>query len=116
MFHPSQQGLPACSAFSIAAFSGASKRATFPCMAGPCGRLGMSRNKTVVFEVTDDSSYLETSFLAPEEEGFYVVDADGGGLRRVGPASRRPPGRFPARNLFEPSPGFSPDGRRIVFI
>jgi len=98
-------------------------------VAYPFQRLGISWDGSAVgFEVTDDHSilapFLPGGLLPPgEEEGIFVVQADGSGLRRVGPASREPPFRF----LYDPSSptgvnadydytlAFSPDGQRVAF-
>ena len=57
----------------------------------PLQRLGVSRDGSlVVFEVTDDFSVVSQSQVPPEQEGIYIVHADGSGLRRLGPASRAP--------------------------
>jgi hypothetical protein len=62
--------------------------------------------------------------LAPDREGFFVVHADGSGLRRLGPASRESVTRF---GFDASAPGgirgfavpdtlsFSADGRTVVF-
>ena len=55
--------------------------------------------------------------LAPEEEGIFVVGADGSGLRRLGPASSVPAfNSVPLRTTIYPGFKFSPDGRRLVFV
>jgi hypothetical protein len=95
----------------------------------PFQRLGISWDGSAIgFEVTDDNSILAPilphGLLPPgEEEGIFVVQADGSGLRRVGPASREPTYRF----SYDPSSptgayadynhglAFSPDGQRIAF-
>jgi len=57
----------------------------------PVQRLGVSRDGAlVVFEVTDDFSVFSQSQVPPAQKGIYVVQADGSGLRRLGPASRAP--------------------------
>jgi hypothetical protein len=52
----------------------------------------------VVFEVTDDHSILRSvapeGLIPEEDEGFFFVNADGTGLRRLGDASRDPCWRF----------------------
>ena len=42
----------------------------------------------VVFEKTNRFSFLGYPLLPPDEEGFFVVQADGTKLRPLGPASR----------------------------
>lgn len=95
----------------------------------PFQRLGISWDGSAVgFEVTDDHSILAPSLpgglLPPgEEEGIFVVQADGSGLRRVGPASREPSFRFapdPSSPTgvnadFNSALAFSPDGQRVAF-
>jgi hypothetical protein len=88
-------------------------------------RLGVSPDgRDVVFEVTDDFSSAARGLLAPEEKGFFLVHADGRGLRRLGPASRDPSWRlamdpsFPLGGVvarFDERIPFSPDGRTIAF-
>ena len=80
----------------------------------PLQRLGVSPDGgLVVFEVTDDFSVFSRSQVPPEEEGIYVVHADGSGLRRLGPASRAP--CFVPYSGFQPYFPFSPDGRTVTF-
>jgi hypothetical protein len=79
---------------------------------------------TVVFEKTNRFSVIGLPPLAAEREGFFVVGADGSGLRRLGPASRESMTRlgFDAsapggvRGIaFQDSLSFSADGQTIVF-
>jgi hypothetical protein len=80
-------------------------------------RLGVSPDgSTVVFEVTDDFSLLSRSQVPPEQEGFYVVGADGSGLRRIAAASRAQ--SFLALGVSAevyPYLGFNPDRPTVVF-
>ena len=76
-------------------------------------RLGVSPDGAVVaFEVSDDFSLVSRSQMPPEQEGIYVVRADGSGLRRVGPASAA--ACFVPLGLPLPVFGFSPDGRAVA--
>lgn len=80
--------------------------------------------RTVVFEVTDDNVVqgLGPPAFSLQQEGLFVVQADGSGLRRLGPASREPPFRL-VPSEFPPGftiPGwplfnFGPNGRFAVF-
>jgi Tol biopolymer transport system component len=78
---------------------------------------------TVVFEVTDDFAILPLARVPPEQEGIFMVRADGSRLRRLGPASREAGFRVvldPAtptgiNTFLVPTLDFSPDGRRVVF-
>jgi hypothetical protein len=59
---------------------------------GAFQRLGVSPDGSrVVFEITDDFSWFrfEPGDLPEEQEGFFVVRADGSGLRRLGPHSQQ---------------------------
>jgi len=94
-------------------------------LAGGIQRLGVSPDgSAVVFEKTNRFSILGYPPLPPDEEGFFVVQADGSGLRQLGPASRESITRFAFGasypNGFEigydPTPlSFSADGQTIVF-
>jgi hypothetical protein len=88
-------------------------------------RMGVSLDsRYVIFEVTDDFTLFTTKHLVPpqQQEGIFIVRADGQGLRRLGPASRDPSFRF---GFDAAAPGgvrasgaqgfcFSPDGRETV--
>src|SRR5262249_2554462 len=96
-------------------------------------RIGVSPDgRRVVFEVTDD--FVDDHFMlgrpvVPREEGIFVVNADGSGLRRLGPQTRNPSFSVSSPSLRGVPPGapdvnidpgppyfrFSPDGRTIVF-
>jgi dipeptidyl aminopeptidase/acylaminoacyl peptidase len=93
-------------------------------VAGVLQRLGVETDGSrVAFEVTDDLSFFPFSAVPPEAEGMFVVQADGSGLRRIGPASREPSFRIvPAASspvgfsvTVANSLPFSPDGRRVAF-
>ena len=99
-------------------------------LVGAFQRLGVTPDgSTVVFEVTDDFSLttrLYGSFVPHQQEGFWVVRADGRGLHRLADASRQANFSFDWDCLlFEggtncaiaPSSGFdvSPNGRQLVF-
>jgi Tol biopolymer transport system component len=103
---PSSYGL--CSDFGLFRLGSQSIRVF------PIQRVGVTFDgSTVVFEVTDDFSLLlPNQLVPPEQEGIYVVHADGSGLRRLGPASRDPVG---ITSLIAPFFGFSADGRTVVF-
>jgi hypothetical protein len=81
----------------------------------PLQRLGVSPDAAnVVFEVNDEVSVVgPPPTLSPEQKGFFLVRSDGGGLRRLGPASRDPSFRFGFS--IAPPIVFSPNGRRIAF-
>jgi hypothetical protein len=87
--------------------------------AGGIQRLGVRPDgREVVFEVTDDTVRFPPEIrLAPDQEGIYIVRADGSGPpRRIGPASSRVSlqgsGTYIDEDLFF---SFSPDGRTIVY-
>src|SRR5262245_36060453 len=67
---------------------------------GAFQRMGVSRDgRHVVFEVTDD--FAATHLLPPgQQNGIFIVRADGRGLRRLGPASRDPSFRFASDPAF----------------
>jgi len=81
----------------------------------PLQRLGVSRDGSlVVFEVTDDFSlFSQSQVQLPLRKGIYVVNADGSGLRRLGPASRAP--CFEWTGFVFAFFGFSPNGRTVTF-
>jgi hypothetical protein len=91
-------------------------------LADPMQRIGVSPDGSqIVFEVTDDFSLQGADqMVAPEEEGIFIVRADGSGLRRLGPAGRDPDWVV----VLDPQGGkgwiggvfaFDPPGNRIVF-
>ena len=96
---------------------------------GAVQRLGVTPDgSTVVFEVTDDFALLTRlygSFVPPEREGFWVVQADGGGLHRIADAGREASFAidwncvlFSGSDCAVRGPGvldFSADGRQLVF-
>jgi hypothetical protein len=86
-------------------------------------RLGVSPDgETVVFEVTFDFSLATLlgldSPLPLEQQGIFVVHADGSGLRRLGPASRDRMFNFilaPIAANWVPTFAFNPDGTVVTF-
>lgn len=76
----------------------------------------------VVFEVTNRFQLGSKTPLVPEDEGFFIVRANGTGLRRLGPASRspsfvvyvRPAGDVTANFVY--FIGFTPESRLMAFI
>ena len=87
---------------------------------GAYQRLGVSPDGTgIVFEVTDDFSILGPSTVPAEQKGIFFIRADGGGLRRLGDASRIPSfttgGGSLLTNAVEPNFRFSPSGRYVAF-
>ena len=88
-------------------------------LAGGIERVGVRPDgSAVVFEVTDETAvYHLRPPLPPDQEGIYVVGADGSGPRRLGPASRRPALNVSSSSYIDPDLffSFSPDGRTIVF-
>ncbi len=104
--------------------AGTSRTGVSAIYGGGVQRLAVSPDgSTVVFEKTNRFSVLRAPQLAPDREGFFVVSADGSGLRPLGPPSRASVTRF----AFDPSAptglrtqldnalSFSADGRTIVF-
>jgi hypothetical protein len=73
----------------------------------------------VVFEITDAFSAISLilggGFLAPDQRGFFLVRADGTGLRPLGPPSRQPAFGPPYIYLTEGDLGFSPNSRMVTF-
>jgi len=104
---------------------GASRVGINSLYAGPFERLGVSPDgSSVVFEKTARFSIGRFPPLAPDEEGFFFVHADGRGLRRLGPASRESLTRIELdaslptglRLSADVAPlSFSADGRTVVF-
>jgi len=86
-------------------------------------RLGVTPDgRLIVFEVTDEHSLVSQTQLAPEQEGIFVVRADGTGLRRLGDASHAPNFAWcwpdphePPRTYGGYNFTFSPDGRTFAF-
>src|SRR5262245_38590747 len=91
---------------------------------GAFQRLAVGPDGTnIVFEVTDDFSFVLPARLAAEDKGFFLVRSDGTGLRRLGEASRDPSFRL------KPDPSqaggfafsgagklvFSPNGKIVAF-
>jgi hypothetical protein len=96
-------------------------------LAFPLQRLGVSPNgSTIVYEVNDAAPFFPFGPLPPEQNGIFMVHADGTGGRRLGPPSADKSFRLgpafgkPSINLglaytLSPPISFSPDGRRITF-
>jgi hypothetical protein len=87
---------------------------------GVVQRLAVSPDGSeVAFEITDTFSavslILGHGFLPPEQTGFFLVHADGTGLRRLGPPSRQPAFGPPYIYLGPSDLVFSPNGRMIAF-
>jgi hypothetical protein len=91
---------------------------------GAFQRLGVSPDgSAVVFEVTTDVAVFPLASVPAEQQGFYLVRADGSGLRRLGPASREAAFRlYPAPGspagfgfVISSRVAYSPDGRTIAF-
>jgi hypothetical protein len=92
---------------------------------GAFQRIGVSPDGSMVaFEVTDDFAVDGVDRLArDDQEGFFLVRADGTGLLRLGPASRDagfrviPYAGYPTGRLgtLDDTLSFSPDGREITF-
>jgi len=132
-----------CDAVTVKEVVGVRVPDPLPQLAGSCETFGESRTgyaspvfgvfqriavspdgSRVVFEITDDFSIFGPQGLPPDQKGIYLVHADGGGLRRVGPPSREAGWRIlvdPSVPLLGVSVGqdvrfaFSPDGRRIAY-
>ncbi len=104
----------ACTLLGLARFG------PFFIAAGAFQRLAVSPDgSNVVFEVTDGVSQLPLTPLPPEQQGIFVMRADGSGVRRLGPASREATFRIVAQetvriNVF-PGFEFSPDGETVAF-
>ena len=85
---------------------------------GALQRLAVSPDGSrVAFELSDDFSMSIEGALDPEAEGFFVVDADGGGLQRLGPPSREAAYFVNQGTIFESLDfQFSPDGRSLAYV
>jgi hypothetical protein len=118
---PAGSGL--CAAYGYGRVGG------YAAVAYPLQRVAVSPDgSTVVFEVSDDHSILRPfrpqGFVPPEEEGFFAVQSDGSGLRRLGDASREPCFRFSIDPFFPAGLAvtvncwlldFSPDGQTLAY-
>jgi hypothetical protein len=86
---------------------------------GAFQRLGMSPDGSlVVFEVTDDHSVIgPDSLVDADQEGIFVVRADGSGLRRLGDASSNPCFSVLWTGNVDPWPWFffNRDGSSVTF-
>jgi hypothetical protein len=99
---------------------GENRWSTAGLLGGGIERLGVRPDgSAVVFEVTDKTALTPPRTpLPPDQEGIYIVRADGSAPpRRVGPASRRPSLTIGANGYFDEDIyfSFSPDGRTIVY-
>src|SRR6185503_13411473 len=91
-------------------------------LAGVLQRLGVTPDGSgVVFEVTNAFQRIGRTPLTTEQQGFFYVRSDGGGLRRLGPPSRDPTYRIgitPTGALtasFHTFLSFDRHGSRVVF-
>jgi hypothetical protein len=97
------------------------RRGIYSLFAYPIQRFGVSPDGTsVVFEKTTRFSIWQLPALAPDDEGFFFVRADGSGLRRLGPASGESLTRVRHKgfggNDYDDTPlSFSADGQSVVF-
>ena len=119
--NPTPDPLGLCRAYSESGF-GSESVVMFPLQ-----RLGVSPDgSAVVFEVNDQSPFFRPISVSPEENGFFLVRADGSQPpRRLGPPSRDPSFRVAdplvlddgLGNIYTLSPpiAFSPNGRLIAF-
>jgi cysteine-rich repeat protein len=99
----------------------------FSVLAFPLQRLGVSPDgTTIVYEVNDAAPFFPFGPMPPEQNGLFLVRADGSGGRRLGPPSadksfRLGPGfgeptiELLGAYTLSPPISFSPDGRRITF-
>jgi hypothetical protein len=99
---------------------GADRRSTSMTVVGVFHRLGVTADGLqVVFEVTDDQPWtvFPPHGLPDEQRGIFVVGADGGGLRRLGPASSEPPYRSNGFSQQYTWPWFasSPNSRMVTY-
>jgi hypothetical protein len=122
---------PATDDLDVCALFGEQRFGSLSTVIGYFHRLAVRPDgEAVVFEVTNRHSFLPDLAHAPAapEEGVYLVGADGKGLRRLGPASKRPdfvvfPDPTPSPNSRAPQLAlnliadivFGPDGRTIAF-
>ena len=104
----------ACTALSLPRFG------PFFIVIGAFQRLAVSPDgSNVVFEVTDAMSLLPLTPIPPEQQGIFIMRADGTGLRRLAPASREPTFRVAGEktsqiNLF-PGLAFSRNGEMVAY-
>ena len=91
-------------------------------LAGVFQRVMVSRDGTgVVFEVSNRFQLAGRVDLAPEQQGFFYVRADGTGLRRLGPPTRNPPYRIFIDEFGQPAASvhngmsFSTDDRWVAY-
>jgi len=89
---------------------------------GAFQRLAVSPDaSSVVFEITPDFSIVQLNPIAPEQQGIFLIRADGSGLRRLGDASREPPfliGEMEDQLAAVQIPGFafSPNSRLLALV
>lgn len=110
-------GLPFNAGLACAFVGGARNGLSFV-FAGALQYLSVSAGgDTVAFEVAGRFSVLPKPIVAADEEGIFLVNSDGTGLRRVAPASVVP--AFYLASLATTFPAgllFSPDGRKLVYV
>ena len=102
--------------------AGVQRQSTYFSRYGVFHRLGVTPDGSeVIFEVSDDDVWtlFPRNTMPAEQEGFFVVRADGTGLRRLSAASREPPYEnlgFPGILLTtNPRLFFSPNGRTFAY-
>jgi hypothetical protein len=112
---------PVADPFGLCTIVGENHLGTASPIAGAFQRLGVTPDgKGVVFEINNAFELLEHTPLAPEQQGFFYVRADGTGLRRLGPPSRDPTYRIyvsggrPSAEV-QTRVAISEDGRWAVF-
>jgi len=113
---------PVADPAGLCALLGVNHLGTASPVAGLFQRIGVSHDgKAVVFEVSNTFQLVGRTPLAPEEQGFFYIRADGSGLRRLGPPSRDPTYRIFVLAGAGPSAevttriAFSDDDRMIAF-
>ena len=117
--------IPAPDELGLCRLYGESRSGPAGVVAGQLQRLGVSPDgSVVVFEVDSERPGLFPKIRLPaDQQGLFLVRADGSGRRRLGPASREstfrtspdPSGTFPLLVSYSPLIAFSPNGRRIAF-
>ncbi len=80
---------PAPDPFGLCARGAQNHNGVHSGLAGIFQRLGVTRDgSAVVFEISNQFQLIGKTPLAPEQQGFFYVRADGTGLRRLAPPSR----------------------------